>query len=85
MAAKRKAWMISLAKSPRPSVPDSIKAEVEAKAADLIAIVLKPKHIRSPQEDERFNYITDIGGKWYSNYFYFFSIYACPGYAAQLF
>ena len=79
MAAKRKAWMISPGKSPRPSVPDSIKAEVEAKAADLIANVLKPKHIRSPQEDERFNYITDIGGKWYRDYFYFFSIYACPG------
>jgi hypothetical protein len=28
---------------------------------------------------EFFNYITDIGAKWRRNYFYFFSIYACPG------
>jgi hypothetical protein len=51
---------------------------VEAKASDLIANVLKPKHVRPPQEDERFNCIADIGTKWYRNYFYFFSTYACP-------
>ena len=27
----------------------------------------------------QFNYIADIGAKWYRNYFYFFSIYICPG------
>jgi hypothetical protein len=27
----------------------------------------------------RFNYIIGIGAKWYRNYFYFFSTYACPG------
>lgn len=79
MAAKRKAWTSRLAKKSTSSVPDTLKAEVEAKASDLIANVLKPKHIRPPQEDERFNYITDIGWKWYRNYFYFFSTYASPG------
>ncbi len=57
----------------------SIKAEVESKAKDLIVNVLKPKHVLSPKNDELFNYITDIGAKWYRNYFYFFSTYACPG------
>ena len=79
MAAKRKAWMIRPAKKPKASVPDTLKAEVEAKASDLIADVLKPKHVRPPREDESFNYITDIGTKWYRHYFYFFSTYACPG------
>ena len=50
MAAKRKAWMISPGKSPRPSVPDSIKTEVEAKANDLIENVLKPKHVRAAEK-----------------------------------
>ena len=79
MATKRKAWMIRPAKKPTSSLPDTLKAEVEAKASDLIANVLTPKHVRPPPEDERFNYITDIGTKWYRHYFYFFSTYACPG------
>lgn len=78
MAAKRKAWTSRPAKKPTSSVPDTLKTEVEAKASDLIANVLKPKHVRPPQEDEQFNYITDIGTKWHRNYFYFVSTYACP-------
>jgi hypothetical protein len=78
MAAKRKAWMIRPAKKPTVSLPVALKAEIEAKASDLIANVLKPKHIQPPQEDARFNYITDIGTKWYRHFFYFFSTYACP-------
>ena len=70
--------MMRPTKKPTSSLPDTLKAEVEAKASDLIANVLKPKHVRPPKEDERFNYITDIGMKWYRNYFYFFSTYACP-------
>src|SRR5262245_39758725 len=78
MAKQRKAWMIRPAKKPK-TIPDSLKKEVEAKAKDLIENVLKPKHLKPPQENERFNYIIDIGTKWYRSYFYFFSTYACPG------
>ena len=56
----------------------SIKAEVETKAKDLIDNVLKPEHVLPPPVEAQFNYIIDIGAKWYRNYFYFFSIYACP-------
>lgn len=79
MAKQRKAWMISPGKSPKLSVPDSTKAELEAKATDLIENVLKPKHVLSHKTDQQFNYITDIGAKWHRNYFYFISTYACPG------
>ena len=79
MAKSRKVWMLSPAKKPKSSMPDSIKAEVEAKATDLVENVLKPKYVLPPPKDERFNYIIDIGAKWYRNYFYFVSTYACPG------
>ena len=79
MAKQRKVWMMSPAKSPKPSVPDSIKAELGAKANDLIENVLKPKHVLPPKPDERFNYITNIGAKWNRNYFYFIATYASPG------
>lgn len=75
MAKPRKMWMIRPAKQDKPTVTASIKAQVEAKAKDLIEIVLKPKHVQPPQENERFNYIIE----WYRNYFYFFVTYACPG------
>ncbi|HBI43351.1 MAG TPA: hypothetical protein DDY78_10925 [Planctomycetales bacterium] len=52
---------------------------METKAKELIENVLKPKHVLPPKKGEQINYIIDIGAKWYRNYFYFFSTYACPG------
>ena len=79
MARRRNPWEIRPQKKPKTRVPDSLKAEVEARAAALIENVLKPKHVEPPAKDERFNYIIDIGARWYGNSFYFFSTYACPG------
>ena len=79
MAKRRKAWMITPAKQPKSPLPDSLKAEVEAKATALIENVLKPQHVLPPPKDGQFNYIIDIGAKWYRHYFYFISTYACPG------
>lgn len=80
MAKKQpKRWVYSPPKPPKVSASEAVKAEVEAKAKELIETVLKPQHVKPPPKDERFNYIIDIGGKWYRSYFYFFSTYACPG------
>ena len=79
MAKKRNPWEISPAKGRKPPLPDSLKAEVQAKADTLIEDVLKPKHVLPPPKDARFNYIIDIRAGWYRNYFYFTSTYACPG------
>jgi hypothetical protein len=78
MATPRKPWNIRPANKRVPVTP-SIKAEVETKAKALIDNVLKPKYVLPPPAEGQFNYIIDIGAKWYSNYFYFFSTYACPG------
>ena len=79
MAKPRKPWEIRPLKKPKTSLPDSLKADVEAKATALIENVLKPRHVLPPPKDGKFNYIIDIGAKWYRNSFYFFSTYACPG------
>lgn len=73
----RQPWEIRPAKT-RVVVTASMKALVETKARDSIERVMKPKHILPPEKDARFNYVSDIGAKWYRNYFYFFSTYACP-------
>ena len=78
MARPRKAWTIPPANR-RPSVPASIKTEVETKARDLIENVLKPKHPLPPPVEADFNYVSDIGTKWHGNYFYFIATYTCPG------
>ncbi len=79
MARSRKAWMFSPGKETKPSLPGTLKAEVEAKAKELIETILKPKHIKPPPRDEQDNYIIDIGTKWHSGKFYFISTYACRG------
>jgi hypothetical protein len=78
MAEPREPWSIHPAKK-RASVTGSFKAKVEARAKDLIDSVLKPKYVQPPPAGEQFNYIIGIEAKWYRNYPYFFSIYACPG------
>ena len=77
MTKPREPWNICPAKK-KVSVTASLKNEVETKAKDLIENVLKPKHVLPPKKGKQFNHITDIGAKWFRNYFYFFSTYACP-------
>ena len=79
MAARQKRWIYSPPRSPKPTVPDTAKADVETKARELIEAVLKPAHIKPPPEDMRFNYLVDLYAKWYRNYLYFCSRYCCPG------
>ena len=52
---------------------------MEAKAKALIDDVLKPKHVKSPPEDARFNYLTDITLKWHGSTLFLVAVYACPG------
>ncbi len=77
--ATKKTWQFTPAKKIKPTVPESVKLVLQAKADQLIAEVLKPKHIMPPPADQRFNYLADIGSKWYRSYFYFCATYNCPG------
>ncbi|MFQ6115856.1 MAG: hypothetical protein ACE5NG_17490 [bacterium] len=79
MAKSRKIWIFSPSKQVKPKLPNALRAKVTAEANELIETVLKTTHVESPAGDERFNYIVDIYSKWYRNYFYFCSKYACPG------
>lgn len=79
MAVSRKRWILSPPRQPKSKVPDGAKADVEAKAQEIIETVLKPDHIKPPPEDERYSYVVDIYTKWYRNYLYFCSQYRSPG------
>ena len=79
MAKGRKMWVLIPPKKAKLKVPSAVKANVTAKANNLIDTVLKPAHIKPPAGDERFNCIVELYSRWYRNYFYFCSRYACPG------
>jgi hypothetical protein len=79
MAKAKKMRVFGPPKQAKPKVPEAVKAHVTVKANDLIDTVLKPAHIKPPAGDERFNYIVDLYSRWYRNYLYFCSRYACPG------
>lgn len=75
---RQKVWMIVPPKKVKCKVPEHIKIKVEEKAENLIQLVLKPEHIKTPQEKENFNYIVDIYSRWHRSYFYFCAKYRCP-------
>jgi hypothetical protein len=75
---QKRMWVYSPAKAPKPKVPESEKQLITQKCNELIETELKPKHIKPPPTDNEWNYLVDIFGKWYRNYFYFCSTYNCP-------
>jgi hypothetical protein len=74
-----KQWIYSPRKPTPPKIPPALKAEVERKGQALVDTYLKPTFVKPPPESPRFNYIIDIGVKWYRSYFYFYALYAVPG------
>ena len=70
--------MYSPRKPPAPKVPAGVKDEVQRKADELIALVLKPRAVKPRPLDYPFNYIMNIYTSWYRHYFYFCATYCCP-------
>ena len=79
MAKKGYCWGYAPDRRTKPKVPDALKKEVQTKADDLVAKVLKPLYIQPPPEGSEWNYPIDIWTKWNRSFFYFSSTWACPG------
>ena len=63
---------------PKPKMTEIVKAQVEAAAAPILE-KFRAEHIEPPPAEAQRNYITEIYGNWWRNYFYFCAKYACPG------
>src|SRR3954469_1697186 len=82
MAKKKQQWGWAYSPSSKAAgtpLDATTKAHVEAKVQELIDKELKPKHVKPPPEDARFNYITDITLKWHGTTLFLVAVYACPG------
>ena len=75
---KQWGWSAS-SRAPGTALDAATKAHVEAKLRDLIEQVLKPRHVKPPPEDPRFNYLTDLTLKWHGSTLFLVAVYACPG------
>jgi hypothetical protein len=60
-------------------VPELLKDQVSARAAELIDRFIKPGNLRPPPKRMNLNYLVDIYTKWRGRYFYFMAKYASPG------
>jgi hypothetical protein len=72
-------WMAGPARPKKLAIPDSLKAQVDAKAKELVETVLRPRFVQPPPKKPRFNYIIDVAAKWHGSSLFFISTYACPG------
>jgi hypothetical protein len=81
MAKKRPrqgVWLPS-SRASSPVLDAGARAQVEAKVRELIETVLKPRHVKPPPGDARFNYLSDITLKWHGSTLFLVGVYACPG------
>lgn len=79
MARRPKTWQFVPPRRPKAPIPADVKADVEARAHELVEKVLKPKYVAPPPENPQWNYVVDIGLTWFRSYLYFCATYACPG------
>ena len=82
MTKKKKSprtWMLPSPsqRTPKAALPEKTKADVDAKAKKLVAI-LKPKYVQPPPKKPEINYIIDVWTKWIGSTLYFGLTYACP-------
>ena len=80
MAKRKKRWLPSPQKRPKPKVPDALKAELTQKANGLVETTLKPQKLQidASAKEHGFNYVVDVYTTWWRNYFYFCSKYRSP-------
>lgn len=71
-------WLPTPARTAKRIVPVDLKSEVTLKAEELIETVFKPRHLKPPPADPRYNYLVDIYTVWNRSFLYLCSRYACP-------
>jgi hypothetical protein len=64
---------------PKPKMPALVKSAATSAARELVETVLKPRYVQEPPSEPQWNYIIDIGTRWYHSYLYFIATYCCPG------
>ena len=78
LSRKKKTWVYSPPRKPKPKVPDEIKQELQEKGDEIVEKIFKPEYLKPVPLQLTINHLIDFYTKWYRNYFYFCSKYKCP-------
>lgn len=75
MVKPRIDWLFELGQKRKIALPPSLKQEVDSKAAELIANVLKPKYVLSQPVIEQTKAIVDMIPRWIRDQWYLLALF----------
>jgi hypothetical protein len=78
VSRKKKTWVYSPPRKPKPKVPDEIRQALQEKGDEIVEKIFKSEYLKPVPEQLTINHLIDFYTKWYRNYFYFCSKYKCP-------
>jgi len=78
VSRKKKTWVYSPPRKPKPKVPDEVKQALQEKGDEIVGKIFRPEYLEPVPEQLIINHLMDFYAKWYRNYFYFCSKYKCP-------
>jgi len=78
VSRKKKTWVYSPPRKPKPKVPDEIRQALQEKGDEIVEKIFKSDYLKPVPEQLTINHLIDFYTKWYRNYFYFCSKYKCP-------
>ena len=78
VSRKKKTWVYSPPRKPKPKVPDEIRQALQEKGDVIVEKIFKTEYLKPVPEQLTINHLIGFYTKWYRNYFYFCSKYKCP-------
>ena len=78
VSRKKKTWVYSSPRKPKPKVPDEIRQALQEKGDVIVEKIFKSEYLKPVPEQLTINHLIGFYTKWYRNYFYFCSKYKCP-------
>lgn len=78
VSRKKKTWVYSSPRKPKPKVPDEIRQALQEKGDVIVEKIFKSEYLKPVPEQLTINHLIGFYTKWYQNYFYFCSKYKCP-------
>lgn len=78
VSRKKKTWVYSPPRKPKPKVPDEIRQALQEKGDEIVEKIFKSEYLKPVPEQLTINHLIGFYTKWYRNYFYFCSKYKCP-------
>ena len=68
VSRKKKTWIYSPPRKPKPKVPEEIKQALQEKGDEIVEKIFKPEYLVPVPDQLIINHLVDFYTKWYRNY-----------------